>query len=240
MVARGGILDTRKKFLLVGQHTDEEITDFLQREAEAGWWLKENNGNWFVFIKKPYEGRRLCSYSVVSSKLGCSAEDVLYGLLPDLKKSGWGLVCLGNMENIADMRRHVFLCENEPCPENPVPTPESEEKCHEDALKRGLLKSISNLLLCVLYLGVLVYASITKADFFASWPTVVFGITTMLMLVPSLVLSIGAVASALKARRDPDSVIRSGSYRLIDTSVRLIFSMLVVLALFLVVDSIIF
>lgn len=229
-------MDIRKKFLLLGQHTDEEITDFLQREAKAGWWLKENNGNEFVFVKKPYEGRHICSYVVSSPNLGSSAEDLFYDLLPDLRKAGWDLVCLSKMENLADMRRHAFLCEKMASSTAPVSIPRAEARCTEEALKRGLLKSVSNLLFCVMYLIVLAYALVTKAAFFSKGISVAFEVVTGLMLCPSLVFSIGAVSSSLKAKKDLAVIIRSGRYRLIDRAVRLTFFMLVVLAVFLVLD----
>lgn len=231
-------METRRKFLLLGRHADEEITDFLQREAEAGWWLKENDGNEFVFVKKPYEGRRICSYAVSSQNLGSSAEDLLFDLLPDLRKSGWDLVCLGKTESIADTRRHAFLREKEASSADPVPIPQTEARCDEEALRRGLQKSISNLLLCILYLVVLVYALIAKPAFFSSGISLAFGVVTALMLIPSLAFSFGAVDSSIKAKKDLGSVIRSGRYRLIDKAVRLTFSMLVVLAVFLVFSMI--
>jgi hypothetical protein len=232
------MMDRKSEFLLLGQHTDEEITDFLQREAEAGWWLKENNGNKFIFVKKSYEGRRICSYVVSSPNLGSSAEDGFYDLLPELRKAGWNLVCLGKMENLADTRRHAFLCEMGASSANPVPRPRDEAKCNEEALRRGLLKGVSNLLFCVAYLIILVYALITKATFISKGISVVFGVVTGLLLCPSLVFSIGAVDSSLKAKKDLGGVIRSRRYRLIDKAVRLTFFMLVVLAVFLVFDFI--
>ena len=45
----------KTKFILLTRHTDEELTHFLQREAENGWWLIKNNGNRFTFVEKKYE-----------------------------------------------------------------------------------------------------------------------------------------------------------------------------------------
>ena len=231
-------MEKKREFLLLGQHTDEEITDFLQREAEAGWWLEENNGNEFVFIKKSYKGGRICSYVVSSPNLGGSAENAFYDLLPELRKAGWDLICLGKMENIADTRRHAFLYEKGVFSADPVPIPRAEARCKEEALKRGLYKGVSNLLFCVLYLVVLVYASITKPAFFSRGISVIFEVVTGLLISPSLVFSIGAVDCSLKARKDLGDVIRSGRYRLIDKAVRFTFLTLVVLAVYLVIDLI--
>jgi hypothetical protein len=229
-------MEKKKEFLLLGQHADDEITDFLQRKAEAGWWLLENNGNEFVFVKRPYEGRRICSYVVSSSNLWSSAEDAFYDLLPGLRKAGWDLICLGKMENIADTRRHAFLCERVASPADPIPIPKAEARCREEALKRCLFKSASNLLFCVLYLVVLVYVSIAKAAFFSRGIPLVFEVVTGLLLCPSLVFSLGAVDSSLKAKNYPEGVIQSGRYWFIDKAVWLTFLMLVILAVFLVFD----
>ena len=72
--------------MLLAVHTDKEFTYWLQRHAEEGWKLKENKGNTFVFTQKPYEGRRICSYTVNSDALGVSAEDAFYELQVDLRK----------------------------------------------------------------------------------------------------------------------------------------------------------
>lgn len=49
----------RNRFILLTRHTDQELTHFLQKEAEKGWWLEKNNGNRFTFVEKNCEGKKI-------------------------------------------------------------------------------------------------------------------------------------------------------------------------------------
>ena len=99
--------ETKNDFMLLAVHTDKEFTYWLNRHAEEGWWLKENKGNTFVFIKRPYPGKRICSYTVSSDVLGVSAEEAFYEQQDELRKNGWQLLAMGMPENLTDNRRSL-------------------------------------------------------------------------------------------------------------------------------------
>ena len=137
----------KTKFILLTRHTDEELTHFLQREAENGWWLIKNNGNRFTFIEKKYEGKRICAYTFFSRGPESSTEVQLGRELPYLRKKGWDQIGVSRAENIVDSRRHAFLYEEKPTSFFPV----TEEDEIKKAEKRSIRKAISNLILNALY-----------------------------------------------------------------------------------------
>ena len=133
-------------FILLKCHDDRELTNYLQRNAEAGWWLSCVKGNRFFFIRRPYEGRRIISYTFSSKEPETATEIQLSRYLPELRRRGWDTVCLGGPENLVDNRRHAFLYEEKRGAE--IPECLDIENSYANRLKSR--KVISNLLLCIL------------------------------------------------------------------------------------------
>ncbi len=206
--------ETKNNFMLLAVHTDKEFTYWLNRHAEAGWWLKENKGNTFVFVKRPYPGKRICSYTVRSDVLGVSAEDVFYDQQDDLLKSGWQLLAMGMPENLTDKTRHAFLVEvpqeDQPRPEIPLSDPDGQTALLRNALK----KAVSTIVLCLIYAAILVY-------------------------LPCLYFAFRAASLYAKAVRDPGMDTISGDFQSLDRAVVLNSVMLVILAAYLILDFLI-
>ena len=223
--------------MLLAVHTDKEFTYWLQRHAEEGWKLKENKGNTFVFTQNPYEGRRICSYTVNSDALGVSAEDAFYELQDDLRKSGWRLLTMGMPESLTDRTRHAFLVETPredlPHPELPLSDPEGQLKL----LRGALNKAVSTLALCLLYAAVLIYfITFRPGALLTDIPGKVFLIGTAIILVPCLYFSVNAASLYAKAVRDPAFDTSTKDFQCLDKAVILSFIMLVILAAYLILD----
>ncbi len=232
--------ETKKDFMLLAVHTDNEFTSWLQRHAEEGWWLKENRGNTFVFIKKPYAGKRICSYTVSSQVLGVSAEDAFYDHLDDLRKSGWDLLVMGMPEHFIDKTRHAFLAEvsreDLPRPEIPLSDPEGQKAL----LRAALNKAVSTLALCLIYAAVLIYCAVFHpALLYSGFLGTVFPIMTAAVLLPCVYFSAKAVSLYTKAVRDPESDSSAGDFHCLDRAVFLSSVMLGILAAYLVLDLLI-
>ena len=229
--------ETRNDFMLLAVHTDREFTRWLQRHAEEGWWLKENRGNTFVFLKKPYAGKRICSYTVRSSVLGVSAEDVFYDELDGLRKSGWKLLAMGLPENFTDKTRHAFLAEapreDLPHPEIPLSDPEGQKALQRKALG----KAVSTLALCLLYAAVLIWFIVFRpALLFSGFLGTAFLILTAVLFVPCVYFAARAASLYAKAVRDPDTDSSARDFRCLDRAVILNSVMLGVLAAYLLLD----
>ena len=232
--------ETRNDFMLLAVHTDKEFTHWLQRHAEEGWKLKENKGNTFVFIKKPYDGRRICSYTVNSDALGVSAEDTFYDLQDDLRKSGWLLLTMGMPEGLTDKTRHAFLVEapreDLPHPELPLSDPEGQLNLLRGALK----KAVSTMALCLLYAAVLIYfIAFRPALLLSGIPGKVFLIGTAVVLLPCLYFSVKAASIYAKAVRDSAFDTTSKDFQCLDKAVILSSIMLMILAAYLILDFLI-
>jgi hypothetical protein len=143
----------KTEFLLLTCHTDDEITDFLQRNAEENWWLVGNKGNRFEFEARQYQGRRICSYSFFSHDLETSTEEQLRRELPLLRRKGWDMICISGPENVTDSTRHAFLYDEHPNAESPKPIPKSDNANEARSVRCSRRKSVSNLLICILFLA---------------------------------------------------------------------------------------
>ena len=232
--------ETKNDFMLLAVHTDREFTCWLQRHAEEGWWLKENRGNTFVFSKKPWDGTRVCSYTLSSPALGVSAEDTFYELQDVLRKNGWALLTMGMPENFTDKTRHAFLYElpheGLPAPEIPQSDPEGQS-----ALLRGALKkALSTAALCLIFAGVLVYFILSRSgQLFANIPDTVL-LILMAVLIPLCLFYSGKAALLYaKAVRDPETDTTVKGPHDLDRSVILSSVMLGILALYLIVSFLI-
>ena len=223
--------------MLLAAHTDREFTHWLQCHAEDGWWLKENKGNTFVFIKKPFSGKRVCSYTVRSDALGISAEDVFYDRLDGLRKSGWQLLVMGMPESFTDKTRHAFLYESPredlPHPEIPLSDPEGQMALQRNALK----KAASTLALCLIYAAVLIYLIVSRPVIpFAGVTGTLFLMLTAVTFLPCVYFSCRGVSLYAKAIRDPETDSSAGDFLSLDKAVILSSLMLVILAAYLLLD----
>ena len=232
--------ETKTDFMLLAVHTDREFTYWLNRHAEEDWWLKENKGNTFVFIKRPYTGKRICSYTVSSPALGVSAEDVFYERQDELRKNGWNLLVMGMPESFTDKTRHAFLVEapreDRPRPEIPLSDPEGQTAL----LRAALQQAVSPLALCLLYAVLLIYLTVFRpALLFSGVLGTVFLAATAVVLLPCLYFSVRAAALYAKAVRDPETDSSAGNFLCLDRAVILSSVMLGILAAYLILDFLI-
>ena len=223
--------------MLLAVHTDKEFTHWLNRHAEEGWWLKENKGNTFVFIKRPYPGKRICSYTVSSDVLGVSAEEAFYEQQDELRKNGWQLLAMGMPENLTDKTRHAFLVEvprdDQLHPEIPLSDPEGQTAL----LRKALRKAVSTIAFCLIYAALLIYfIAFRPALLFSGvWGTV-FLIATAVILLPCLYFAVKAASLYAKAVRDPETDTAGKDFQCLDRAVILNSVMLVILAAYLIID----
>lgn len=230
------MVNRKTEFLLLTCHTDEEITAFLQRNAEEGWWLTCNRGNRFEFEAIPYQGRRICSYSFSSHDLQMSTEEQLRRELPFLRHQGWDMICISGPENVADSTRHAFLYDEHPDMESPKPVPQSDKRNEAVSVRRSRRKSVSNLLICVIFLlfSLLEFhdemMKIVSSNFYLG-----FGLIVFLLLSLSLAVSFLAVIHSFSSRtHNGEKLCR---FRFIDAAAGLTWLLIVVLCCLLVVDS---
>ena len=229
--------ETKTDFMLLAVHTDREFTYWLNRHAEEDWWLKENKGNTFVFIKRPYTGKRICSYTVSSPALGVSAEDVFYERQDELRKNGWNLLVMGMPESFTDKTRHAFLVEapreDRPRPEIPLSDPEGQTAL----LRKALRKAVSTIAFCLIYAALLIYfIAFRPALLFSGvWGTV-FLIATAVVLLPCLYFAVRAASLYAKAVRDPETDTAGKDFQCLDRAVILNSVMLVILTAYLIID----
>ncbi len=243
-------MKTKTGFLLLTRHSDEEITDYLQRNAEDGWWLSFVKGNRFFFERRPYAGKRICTYTFLSRDPDSPTEVQLRHELPHLRKLGWDMICIGGPENIADTKRHAFLYE-----EHPKMQPEAESRMASHAVQipkadpsvsaksrgRGFRKALSNLALCLLYASCLAF--VLGNDLLRVISNNLYLAFTCLLaiaLTGCLVLSVLAFVSRCKvlAKKDDIGEISNRGYRFLDHAARATAAMLVFMVAFLVFDSI--
>ncbi len=232
--------ETKNDFMLLAVHTDKEFTSWLNRHAEEGWWLKENKGNTFVFVKRPYPGKRLCSYTVRSDVLGVSAEDEFYEQQDELRKSGWQLLAMGMPENLTDKTRHAFLVEvpreDQPRPEIPLSDPDGQTALLRNALK----KAVSTIAFCLIYAALLIYFIVFRpALLFSGVPGIIFLIATAVVFLPCLYFAVRVASLYAKAVRDPETDTSGGNFLCLDRAVILNSVMLVILAAYLILDFLI-
>lgn len=231
---RVALRDRKSSFLLLTCHTDEEITDFLQKKAENGWWLASMRGNRFRFERREHDGRRLCSFSFQASSAETPTEVQLRQELPLLRREGWDMIAISGPEDIADTRRHAFLYEEHPA----ASVPKAEGHGNERARKKGRRKSVSNLIVSILYLAFIsALFSLDAMRITSSDAYMVAFALFLILLCCSLALSIRAVISIIEDVKDHGRYIRKGLYRFIDHSTRMVFLSLIALVCFLAIDS---
>ena len=225
----------RNRFILLTRHTDQELTHFLQKEAEKGWWLEKNSGNRFTFVEKNCEGKKICAYTFFSRGPESSTEVQLGRELPYLRKKGWDQICVSKVENIFDSRRHAFLYMEKPTSFFPI----TEEDEIRKAEKRGWRKALSNLILSLIYLlGALALLLFEKVRLLTSLPYLAVYTVFLLLLLLSIWLSIKSFLWALRRRRNKDEETEKGSYRALDYSTLSLSLMLFFLLTVLLVSSI--
>ncbi len=217
----------RVRFMLLTRHSDEEITDFLNREGDKGYILSKNRGNFFYF-KKANKKRRMAAYSFLSRSPETSTEIELRKELPYLRKKGWDMIDIGGPEDIADSRRHAFLVEEREASEIPC----AEDLAKEKAAKRRRGKIVSNLLLSLIYLVFLSFLLFTDLPRISSSNLYsFFGIAIFLLFIASFVLSVLALIYNIKYRKTFNR-----HYRYLDRSTLLTSITLFLILIFLVFD----
>ena len=224
----------KSSFLLLTCHTDEEITDYLQKKAEGGWRLSSVRGNHFRFTRKEYDGRRLCAYSFLALTHETTTEQQLRTVLPQLRREGWDMIAISGPENIMDTRRHAFLYEENPAESYP---PRMEDDVRR-IRKKSRRRMISNLCISLIYLLlILALFSLDIVRISASTPYIAASFAFSALLFSCLFLSIRALMTRREDRKDHEAYIAKGLYRYLDYSTRMVFITLLLFISFLALDS---
>ena len=222
----------QKCFMLLSRHTDEELTDFLQRKAESGWMLKGNRGNIFTFRREPYHGQRVCAVTFFSQVPDIPTIKQVRQYLPLVRKRGWDSICIGQPENIFDSRRHVFLKAGDP--EVPLPGWDKEEMAK--AAKRGRKTALRCLATGLIFVAFLLFVLTNDLLMVVtSTPYLLFGSVFVLLLAAALVLA--AVAIVVGRRKKKGLPVGPRSYRWLDWASLCSSVMLLSLLLLLLADS---
>ena len=222
-------MERKREFLLIKQHTDEEITYFLQQEADKGWWLSASKGNWFVFDKKRVPGARVLCLTVSAPDLGEGAEETVRNEYEEYRKKGWDIYVRGEIENLRDSQRHVFLYTTD----KNAKIIESDEKKMKLVWLSGFIRSMANWALSMIYLSFLFFLLATYNMGFLFYYGIVNTIAAALLFLSSAASFF--VSIAMKKNRK--KYIKNGGYRLIDLSTRLSTLLLILMAVLLVFDS---
>lgn len=218
----------RVKRVLLTRHTDEELTSFLQSEAEKGWWLEKNRGNKFYFRRQDYDGRRVLSYTFSSRGPESSTETQLRRELPIIRKTGWDTLCLGGPENVFDSRRHAFLYEEK---KGSTP-PQLDEDETKKAKKRERNKIISNLVLLALYSVFFIFLFASSLIKVVSDNIYIFFLSLLsILFLVSLGFAIRSFVFLLNRKHDKKG------FRSLDRATYLIFIALLALLCFLLFDT---
>ncbi len=212
-------------FYQVTRHSDEEITAFLQTKAEQGLSLKKVSGNNFLFEKKPYDGRQVCALTLYAHGHDTSTELQVREELVFLRKQGWDSVCVGKQETLNDSRRHVYLIEEIKGSE----IPKADNRSETRALIRGKFKTISNLLMTLLFVSVAVFMLRgSLINIVSSNAYIVFTCFMLLFLAFLTVLCTGAFLQKF---------FKLFKKELLDVSTLLVFVFLILFAAFLFFDD---
>ena len=216
-----------RKFLMIKYHSDSDISAFLQSNAEQGLALKRVNGNYFYFVKKPYDGRRVCARSLYRVGNEFSTELQIREELTRIRKTGWDCITIGKQETLKDIKRHVYLIEEI----KDSALPEINDKSEKKAEKRGKLQSLSNLALCAVYVAVvslLFSSSIIKVV--TNNLYIVFAFLFSLLLVLCSVICLWSYLDVffIKKRK-----------RLLDFATKAVSICLIAFSMFLIFDSVI-
>lgn len=213
-----------RKFL-IKYHTDAEITSFLQKMAEQGHAFSKVAGNNFFFEDRPYDGRRFCALTLYRTGNEFSTELQVREELTRIRKQGWDCVAVGKQETLKDSRRHVYLIEEKPGSAIPL----AEDRSEKRAQIRGKFKSLSNLMMCALYLGALIFLLSTSLIKVVSDNSYIF-FTVLFALLIALccVLSLGAFVNCFFTGK---------KNRLLDLSTEIMMYVLIAFAAFLAFDS---
>lgn len=214
------------KFILIKQHTDSEITHVLKRQAKEGWWLSECKGNKFIFSKKPDINENVCCHTVHAPCFGVVAEDAIDNEKEKWENAGWNIFCEGALQNVQDSRRQVFLFSND----LNLEAIEEPEVSRNSAIKRGLNKGISNLIICIAYLAATCYGFITgKLETFMA----IIAFATGLV---STILGVLSISYSISLKKDYIKACKSGHYYYIDRATIATSIMLGILAVYLVLS----
>lgn len=135
-----------KRFILLLNHDDKSLTEYLQRCLEKGEKLEKVSGNIFTFQKEPYDNSRIAVVTYANDdpdlKMKFQIED--YSAL--MKKRGWRTLCVGGPEDIFDSKRHVFLITDQAEIPFPMTSTELARKANRRE-ERSLIRCIAMLLL---------------------------------------------------------------------------------------------
>ena len=219
-------MEKTSKFLLIKQHTDAEITYVLQKQAQEGWWLSECKGNKFIFSKKAAITEGVCCHTVHAPNFGVIAEDTIEDEKEKWAEAGWEVFCTGALQNVQDSRRQVFLYSKDPALE----VIEEPEESKKSAIKRGLSKGISNLVICLAYIILAGYGLLLEKL------EAVMGFIALATGLVSAGFSVLSVVYSLQLRKAYDKTVQTGRYYYIDIATIATSVTLGILAVYLLVS----
>ena len=222
-------MERKREFLLIKQHTDQEITYFLQRQADNGWWLSASKGNWFVFDKKRVPNSRVMCLSVKAPDLGGGAEETIRKEYEEYRKKGWDVFVKGELENLRDSQRHVFLYSTD---KNAKIIPSDEKKMKLVWLS-GFIRAMANWAISMIYLSFILFLLTIYGKGLLFWYGVVIALCTALLFFTSAV----SFFISLAMKKNPKKYMENGGYRLLDYGTRLATLVLILMAILLVLDS---
>lgn len=213
-----------KKFFQITRHTDREITTFLRENKEKGYYLTTVKGNFFYYEKRK-DDKDVAALTLYAKGRETSTELQIREELVFLRDKGWDTICIGRPETISDKRRHVYLRAEVEKPQELI----SDEKSEKSAVGRGKRKTFSNLLLCILFLGLfLVLVSESLVRVVSSTAYLISFSFLFLFLALSLIYSTLSFI---------DVFFKKGEKRLLDKATRIVFYFLIAFAVFLLLDS---
>lgn len=214
-----------KKFFMIKYHTDSQLSDFLQENAQNNLAFVKTQGNYFYFEKHSYDGRRICARTLYRTGDEFSTEMQVREELARIRKTGWDCLAIGKQETLKDTKRHVYLIEEIKDAELPPIDDRSEKR----AEIREKFKSISNLALCALYVAtVAILFSNSLVKVVTNNLYIVFSAIFTLLLTACSVLCLWSFLNAFFIRKEN---------RITDVATKLLSVCLIMFALFLFADS---
>lgn len=223
-------MEMKREYLLLKQHTDSELTFFLRKNAEEGWWLNANKGNAFIFIKRRMPGYGVCCRTITARDLGEGADERVRIEKEDLRDKGWEVFLVGEEENLRDSGRHTFLYSES----NDTPEPAVDEKVEKKAKRSALFRAMGNALISLLYLALTLYLLTIYESFSFLF---LMGCGALVLSSALALLSFLSLVAVRARGRNEKRYMEKGYYRLIDYTTRLSTLVLIYTLVLLVFDS---
>ena len=153
---------------------------------------------------------------------------LLCNFLPRRKK-GWDVFVKGELENLRDSQRHVFLYSTD---KNAKIIPSDEKKMKLVWLS-GFIRAMANWAISMIYLSFILFLLTIYGKGLLFWYGVVIALCTALLFFTSA----ASFFVSLAMKKNPKKYMENGGYRLLDYGTRLATLVLILMAILLVLDS---